>query len=460
MGFSGLCSMAVGRGRRALRRILPPCVCVLIPILLWASSSGGGTNGVGTYDQALSSAVGGVLDPFSRAPDVTWGSGLARRDVSDGKPLVAVYFTGQARSLNRTKCSVGRNIFQPLIDRGFQPVVFALGEMDDNAGLYETVLGEKVLPSGVKLGDIQLISRPRVAFPRKEPTVTEVSIPHSCYEALRKKPMRWYHSGGGSEKDSKNTVYGAEVLSQLYYRAKVDEMRLEWEKAEGKKFEWVVNARPDNVYVDALPDLKSLPADGNVYVPSWGHGFDPKSSSKVKRRAGLNDRFAFGGADAMSAYHNLYNRLCSDESIADARMPPKMNFEQMMWWYLTREDVARTVNRVRSIPGEFWFLRLRHGPTSTWPLEHPGHLPPLVKDWPEDKRWEVWSAAARQTWSCDGEQFAERGECWLRLSAESRSGSRWWRWAVSKFWKSAANRAAPGGALDNRFRRRCGLLEA
>ena len=88
--------MAVGRGRRALRRILPPCVCVLIPILLWASSSGGGTNGVGTYDQALSSAVGGVLDPFSRAPDVTGGSGLGRRDVSDGKPLVAVYFTGQA----------------------------------------------------------------------------------------------------------------------------------------------------------------------------------------------------------------------------------------------------------------------------------------------------------------------------------------------------------------------------
>ena len=453
--------MAMGRGRRLLRRLLPPCVCVLIPIVLWASSSGRGANGVGTYDQALSSAVGGVVDPFSRAPAVTGGSGRGQRDFVDGKPLVAVYFTGQARSLNRTKCSIDRNLFQPLIARGFQPVVFALGEMDANAGLYQEVLGEKALPAGVTLGGLEVISRPQVAFPRNEPVAGEVSIPHSCYEALRKKPMRWYHSGGGSEKDSKNTMYGAEVLSQLYYRAKVDEMRVEWEKDQGKKFEWVVNARPDNIYVNALPDLTSLPADGTVYVPSWGHGFDPKSSSKVKRRAGLNDRFAFGGADAMSSYHDLYNRLCSEtNSIADARMPPKMNFEQMMWWYLAREDVARTVSRVRSIPGEFWFLRLRHGPTSTWPLEHPGHLPPLVKDWPEDKRWEVWSAAARQTWSCDGGRAAEQGECWLRLSAESRAGSTWWRWAVSKFWKSAANRASPGGALDNLFRRRCGLLEA
>ena len=103
---SGSCAMAMGRGRRLLRRLLPPCVCVLIPIVLWASSSGRGANGVGTYDQALSSAVGGVVDPFSRAPAVTGGSGQGQRDVVDGKPLVAVYFTGQARSLNRTKCSI------------------------------------------------------------------------------------------------------------------------------------------------------------------------------------------------------------------------------------------------------------------------------------------------------------------------------------------------------------------
>ena len=127
--------------------------------MLWASSSGRGTNGVGTYDQALSSAVGGIVDPFSRAPAVTGGSGRGQRDFVDGKPLVAVYFTGQARSLNRTKCSIDRNLFQPLIALGFQPVVFALGEMDANAGLYQEVLGEKALPAGVTLGGLEVISR-------------------------------------------------------------------------------------------------------------------------------------------------------------------------------------------------------------------------------------------------------------------------------------------------------------
>ena len=47
-----------------------------------------------------------------------------------------------------------------------------------------------------------------------------------------------------------------------------------------KKFEWVVNARPDNIYVNALPISRLCPRTA-LHVPSWGHGFDPKSSSKV-----------------------------------------------------------------------------------------------------------------------------------------------------------------------------------
>ena len=90
----------------------------------------------------------GASSTRSRARRPSGGSGRGQRDVVDGKPLVAVYFTGQARSLNRTKCSIDRNLFQPLIALGFQPVVFALGEMDANAGLYQEVLGEKALPAG------------------------------------------------------------------------------------------------------------------------------------------------------------------------------------------------------------------------------------------------------------------------------------------------------------------------
>ena len=76
-------------------------------------------------------------------------------------------------------------------------------------------------------------------------------------------------------------------------------MRLHYEATNDVKFQWVVNARPDNVYVNPMPDLRQLDPD-SVYVPSWGHGFTTKSSpwgvppQPLKRRPGLNNRFAFG----------------------------------------------------------------------------------------------------------------------------------------------------------------------
>jgi hypothetical protein len=43
------------------------------------------------------------------------------------------------------------------------------------------------------------------------------------------------------------------------------------------QFRWVVNVRPDVVYVNPLPDLRLLdPA--HVYVPSWGRGCPPHRS--------------------------------------------------------------------------------------------------------------------------------------------------------------------------------------
>ena len=43
------------------------------------------------------------------------------------RPLVAVYFTGQARTLNRTVCSVRRRVLGPLLAQGFAPVIFVVG---------------------------------------------------------------------------------------------------------------------------------------------------------------------------------------------------------------------------------------------------------------------------------------------------------------------------------------------
>lgn len=57
---------------------------------------------------------------------------IAVGDDKSGRPLVAVYFTGQARTLNRTICSIERHLFGPLVRQGFTPVVFIVGESDGN----------------------------------------------------------------------------------------------------------------------------------------------------------------------------------------------------------------------------------------------------------------------------------------------------------------------------------------
>jgi len=43
------------------------------------------------------------------------------------RPLIAVYFIRQARTLNRTVCSVRRRVLGPLLAQGFTPVVFVVG---------------------------------------------------------------------------------------------------------------------------------------------------------------------------------------------------------------------------------------------------------------------------------------------------------------------------------------------
>ena len=92
-------------------------------------------------------------------------------------PLVAVYFTGQARTLNRTLCSIRRRIFEPLIFAGYTPVVFVAGERDDEASDYERYLGAI---RDVELGDVSIVPAltSRAIHP-KSPYRTTVSHPPS-----------------------------------------------------------------------------------------------------------------------------------------------------------------------------------------------------------------------------------------------------------------------------------------
>ena len=474
----------------------------------------------------------------SRAPnlDAVTGGGTGVSPALGERPAVAVYFTGQARTLRRTLCSVRRHIFDPLMEQGFAPVVFVAGERDADAEEYASLLGR--IP-GVELGDVLIVDRPE-ASPRSEETVKYEdlpepdddaalpAVPRACVDAFRRKG-RWFHAGGdGSDEGSKNARYSEEVLSQLWYRSVVDRLRRRWERTErGKKagsFRWIVVPRPDNVYVDDLPDLRAargkvqgdverdLAGDvgdfvsfdasdaskgptvqGTVFVPTWGEGYDPhagggvwgyffgsKTSAK-KRRAGVNNRFSYGGVAAMSAYHDLYARMCHDGLAQD--MPAGVNFEQMVNWYFERPATfAAGVRRALPIPDDFWFLRLRRGDGAT-PVENPGHEPAMVSPtWGrtgaglrnarpgapgaeivDDKRWEVWTAAAKEVWRCDdaasgaagAASATARGECLVREMRKEWKRTAWLR-KIVPFSGWVRRMAMPGGWLEGSIRRRCG----
>jgi hypothetical protein len=366
---------------------------------------------------------------------------------------VAVYITGQARSLDRTICSLRRNVFAPLVQQGYDLTIFVVGENDaDDAYKYASYLGPDALPKGLTLGSIVTKSRP--------------VAPRSCVEAVLNANFRWYDSGG-SGASSKNGVYTEEVLSQLRYRQDVDVARREYETRHRVTFEWIINPRPDNVFVNPIPILSGLNS-AKLYVPSWGHGYDPRSLSEDKRRVGINDRFSFGGREVMGKYHDLYRVLCGgseaggkklsfrareDLDAVITRMPARMNFEQLVHWYL------RTVVRIQTehIPGEFWFFRLRKGPAPrTLPLEHPGHRPALVssllvKSRGETgaKRWDVWREACMLVWECDGSEAVRRGRD--AIARAQRTRRHFTMIAMRRMfpdWSFARNVGLPGGSWD------------
>ena len=86
-------------------------------------------------------------------------------------------------------------------------------------------------------------------------------------------------------------------MSQIYYRQRVEQLRLEHEMLTGIRFEWIILLRPDTTYTDALPELDKLDSNKIHIVPwqPWG---------------GINDRFGIFPRAFTSVYFNLYQDLC------------------------------------------------------------------------------------------------------------------------------------------------------
>ena len=314
----------------------------------------------------------------------------------DSRSSVAVYLTGQARTFNRTWCSIVENIFEPLLESKYYDkiVVFVVAERDSVSHTYSEVLLRLQEHKIITVGQIVTLERPSVEGKNESKHVEMTQIPNKCYEGLAYKG-RWYHNGGNGI-NSKNGKYTAELLSQLYYRKRVDKLRQQYEEVHEIEFKWIILARPDTVYIDHLLTPESIHNTNNtredysndLFTVHWGGGFNQYSWNHAKHVPGMNDRFAFSGRMAMTKLMGMYDVLCSLDYSDNLQtmgthflkrsmkttIPPKMNLEQLTYWYL-REVQNVTI---RFFPPTFRFLFYRLRTNSYWPLEHPNHRPALV----------------------------------------------------------------------------------
>jgi hypothetical protein len=194
----------------------------------------------------------------------------------------AVCVSGQCRSLDRTYA----NIYEYILSRigGYDLFVYTCDDSDARhaALLHPTVL--KVVPDS-----------------RIDETGCDQGMIYFAPGHLRanKHPVQNY-------------------LQQLYALKQVHEMRLEYERSSGIRYDWVIRLRPDSWFIRASIDLHTLHND-LVYVPRWGGFGWPRGSG-----TGINDRFAIGAPAAMEAYFNQFDHIREYAPTAKSMFTPEM----------------------------------------------------------------------------------------------------------------------------------------
>ena len=240
---------------------------------------------------------------------------------------IAVFFYGQARTLNRTHCSITEHILAPLLNASHKVHVFVHGEMDGDSWQYRAYL-DQVSKQGIRY-HIEMLE---VHFVEPQCATTLDNKYESRMHRLVKE--------GGS--------YAAELLTQLKYREAVNSLRKKIEKIEGIAFDAVILARPDVVYTSPLPPLSRMREDA-VQVPPW------------QSYGGMNDRFLIAGTGpALDHYLGLYTGLCVEGFVT--KLPRRwkgMNAERIYAWWLQQRGFHIQTRLLK----KFVFYRLRRGTT-------------------------------------------------------------------------------------------------
>ena len=109
---------------------------------------------------------------------------------------------------------------------------------------------------------------------------------------------------------------------------------------------------------------------------------------------------------------------CHNIQIGISYMPAQMNLEQLTYWYLKE---AHNVNLLfLPKPHRFLFYRLRMN--SIWPLEHPGHRPPLIPMENRMKKLQSYHQAIGFIQKCQKDESQSSD---LRFREEERENCFW-----------------------------------
>jgi len=134
---------------------------------------------------------------------------------------------------------------------------------------------------------------------------------------------------GQPEFDEKNYIHRSGrgvvapqgVLRMLWSIQEADAMRRAAEEERGQRYDWVVRLRGDTQFFTDIEDLATLDPSA-VYIPTYCNYW------------GCNDRFGFGGSEAMTVYSQKFGLL--DEYVAGGGI---FHPESFLKWALARGGV-------------------------------------------------------------------------------------------------------------------------
>jgi len=258
---------------------------------------------------------------------------------------------GQARTLNRTHCSVYENIVKPILDRKHRVHFFIRAEADEDAWQYEAFAEEinkrrreeeeeeeekrRRNNDGKKRGEDDASPPRRLRYTLEIETVPEPS--KKCVEIFSRKYEKRADRIARGPKGS----YPRELLTQLMYREASSELMY----AEKSQFDVVVLLRPDVEYGNEIPadfytrSSSFFKSDSlqmkTVHAPAWSP------------YGGVNDRLMVSRVgEAAKHYLSLYSGLCGG----------KNNFEEGVVHELSNRRKGLNAERIYA-----WWMKEKGG---------------------------------------------------------------------------------------------------